>query len=37
MEEFDEESKPGTEIANTVYRLLIKTEKQKAYDSIVSI
>ena len=30
-------SKPSTEVANTVYRLLIKKEKQKAYESIVSI
>ena len=29
--------KYSTEVANTVYRLLIKKEKQKAYDSLVSI
>ena len=31
------DGKPSTEDANTVYRLLIKKEKQKAYDSLVSI
>ena len=31
------DGKPSTEDANTVYRLLIKREKQKAYDSLVSI
>ena len=29
--------KPGTEVAHTVYRLLIKKEKHKAYESLVSI
>ena len=29
--------KPSTEVANQVYRLLIKKEKQKAYDSLVTI
>ena len=33
----EEPQKPGTEVANTVYRLLIKKEKQKAYESLVSI
>ena len=28
---------PSTEVANTVYRLLIKKEKQKAYESLVTI
>ena len=26
-----------TEVANTVYRLLIKKEKQKAYDSLLTL
>ena len=29
--------KHSTEVANQVYRLLIKKEKQKAYDSLVTI
>ena len=29
--------KPSNEIRNTVYRKLIKTEKKKAYNSILSI
>ena len=33
----DEDPKPSAEVANAVYRRLIKTEKKKAYDSIVSI
>ena len=32
-----EDNQPSTEVANTVYRLLIKKEKQKAYDSLVTI
>lgn len=28
---------PPTEVANTVYRLLLKREKQKAYESLVTI
>ena len=32
-----EDPKPSTEVANAVYRRLIKTEKKKAYESIVSI
>ena len=28
---------PPTDVANTVYRLLLKKEKQKAYESLVTI
>ena len=34
----DEQREPiSTEVANTVYRLLIKREKQKAYDSLLTL
>ena len=32
-----EDSMVQTEVANTVYRLLIKKEKQKAYDSLLTL
>ena len=32
-----DDPKPSTEIRNSVYRKLIKTEKKKAYNSILSI
>ena len=36
--ENDEHREPiSTEVANTVYRLLIKREKQKAYDSLLTL
>ena len=36
--EEEEQSEPiSTEVANTVYRLLIKKEKQKAYDSLLTL
>ena len=37
QEDSNNSQKFGTEVANTVYRLLIKKEKQKAYESLVSI
>ena len=37
LADYPEKQKPSVEVSNTVYRLLIKTEKKKAYESLVTI